>query len=255
MISMTAIIVDDEPHCIHALENLLKQYFPQVQLLDTCTSGQDAARKLISHHTDLVFLDIEMPSPNGFELLQMLGNQFVGKIIFTTAYSQYAVKAFRYAASNFLLKPITEQDLRQALTQVSNNLSLENRAKQLNLLFETLHMGRMSKSFDKIALPSSTGFEIIALSQVAYIEADQRYSLFHLSDERKILVTRNIGEYEEILDPDIFLRIHRSYIVNLNYIKKYVRGEGGQVQMKTGICLDVSKSKKEDLMLRLGVKS
>lgn len=240
-----SIIIDDELHCVETLNLLLTEYCPGVQVIEQCHSakkGLDAIEKL---KPDLVFLDIEMPVMNGFELLEQLSSISFA-IIFTTSYDQYAIKAIRFSALDYLLKPIDPKELIRAVKKVEEERHLPF-AEQFQILLNQIH--GIGGSFSKIAVPTAEGFELIYAEQIICCEANDNYTHFLLKDKSKIVACRTLKEIEEQLQGfPLFVRVHNSYIINLNEVTKYIRGEGGYLVMSDGSTVNVSRSRKEYLL-------
>ncbi|MES2796862.1 MAG: LytTR family DNA-binding domain-containing protein [Bacteroidota bacterium] len=240
-----AILVDDEVHCLDTLSILLNDYCPDVQVMECCMSAKQGLISIEKNKPALVFLDIEMPIMNGFELLE----QFIEipfAIIFTTSYDQYAIKAIRFSALDYLLKPIDPKELISAISKVKlqKNLPIP---EQFHMLMA--HLLNKEGGFSKIAIPTLEGFELIALEEVVRCEADDNYVHIFLKNKTKITACRTLKEIEEQLQNfSSFIRVHHSYIVNLNEVNKYVRGEGGYLIMSDGTTVNVSRSRKEALM-------
>jgi len=242
-----AIIVDDEIHCLETLSLQLGEYCPEVQLLEQCRSAKTGLEAIEKFKPDLVFLDIEMPSMNGFELLDQLP-AISFAIIFTTSYDQYAIKAIRFSALDYLLKPIDPKELIIAIKKVQEQRHLPI-AEQFQMLLKQVN-GK-GNGFNKIAVPTSEGFELIHADQVIYCDANDNYTHFLLKNKSKIIACRTLKEIEEQLtDFPFFVRVHNSYLVNLNEVTKYVRGEGGYLVMSDGSSINVSRSRKEALLKR-----
>lgn len=240
-----AIIIDDEVHCLETLSILLKEYCPEVQLMDQCHSAKKGLEAIEKCKPDLVFLDIEMPLMNGFELLEQLSSISFA-IIFTTSYDQYAIKAIRFSALDYLLKPIDPKELISAVKKVREDRHLPI-TEQFQMLLQQVH-GKNS-GFNKIAVPTSEGFELLPVEEVIYCEANDNYTHFFLKNKRKIIACRTLKEIQEQLhDLSFFVRVHNSYLVNLNEVIKYVRGEGGYLIMSDGSSVNVSRSRKEALL-------
>jgi len=239
-----AILVDDEEHCRETLSILLEEYCPQVELLATCSSAQEALQAIEALKPSLVFLDIEMPEMNGFEMLQQF-EQLPFSVIFTTSYDQYAVKAFHFSALDYLMKPIDRHELVAAVNKLPEQQHRPLLEQFQLLLSQVQHKG----DFKKIALPTLEGFELINIGEIIRLEADSNYTQFFLKNKNRLTVCRALKDMEEQLqDFPYFMRVHHSYIVNLNEVTKYVRGEGGYLIMSDGASVNVSRSRKEALM-------
>jgi two-component system, LytTR family, response regulator len=245
---LKAIIIDDEPDCVRLLSLQLKMYCPQVEVLAECTNAEEGLALLRQTPVDVVFLDIEMPKLNGFQLLEALG-ELPFAVVFTTAYDQFAVKAFKYSAIDYLLKPIEAKDLKDAVKKlekkhVTNNTQLELLKQHLN----TTH----KKPHDKIALPYKDGVIFVEYKNILYCESDDNYTQFHLLDGHKYLVSKTLREVQEVLEELNFLRIHRQYLVNLDHIKRFSKTEGATVIMSDERAIPVSRSQKDKLIERFG---
>jgi two-component system LytT family response regulator len=240
-----AIAVDDELHCLNTLEILVNEYCPDIKLVDQCGSVKDALVSIEKNKPDLVFLDIEMPVSNGFDLL----NQFEiipFAVIFTTSYNQYAIKAIHFSALDYLLKPIDPEELIKAVHKIEGKKQFPSH-EQLMMILD--HMQQKSKTFSKIAVPTAEGFELIPADLLLRCEAENNYTHLFLKDKRKLTACRTLKEMEEQLQEfSFFIRVHHSYLVNLNEINKYIRGEGGYLVMSDGATISVSRSRKEALL-------
>jgi len=240
-----AIIIDDEVHCLDTLSLLLKEYCPDVQIMEQCRSAKQGLEAIEKYKPDLVFLDIEMPAMNGFEMLEQF-SEIPFAIIFTTSYDQYAIKAIRFSALDYLLKPIDPNELVSAIKKVQEQRHLPV-AEQFQMLLKQIQ-GK-EHHFNKIAVPTSDGFELIPADQVIHCEANDNYTHLFLKNKTKIIACRTLKEMEEQLqDFPFFVRVHHSYLVNLNEVTKYIRGEGGYLVMSDGSTVNVSRSRKESLM-------
>ena len=243
-----SILVDDEVNSLDALTILLNEFCPQVEVVAKCPSPQmalDLIQKLSPH---LLFLDIEMPGFNGFELLEKLGN-IDFPVIFTTSYDQYGIKAIKYSALDYILKPIDPQELVAAVNKVQVQKHLPT-AAQYELLLSQIHNRHLQ--LQKLAIPTNDGFVLISVDQIVFCEANDNYTHFHLKGGRNIAACRTLKEIEEQLTEFQFLiRVHHSYLVNLNEVLRYVRGEGGYLVMNDGTTINVSRSRKEPLLRKI----
>ena len=244
---ITTIIVDDEKNCCEALQLLLKDCCPEVQVTAICYSGGEALQKIQHLHPQLVFLDIEMPNMNGFQLLEQLP-KIDFELIFTTSYDQYAIKAIKFSALDYLLKPVDREELQKAVQKVLKKVN-GNISQQLEILLQKVN--QPSIPVKRVALPTMQGLELVEINSIISCSANNNYTEYFLTDKKKILVSRTLKETEEMLEDYAFIRVHHSYIVNLNEITKYIKGEGGYLVMTDGSSVDVSRSRKEVLMQRL----
>ncbi|HAW18915.1 MAG TPA: DNA-binding response regulator [Flavobacteriales bacterium] len=245
MKKIRALIVDDEELARENLKFLLADYCPNVQVEGTASSAKEAVRFLKTNNIDLLLLDIEMPNGSGFELLESLQGEIDFKIIFITAYHEYALKAFKFSAVDYLLKPINPEDLEAAIGKISPGGALEPQ-ENIQALIE--NMNSKSSGINKIALASMEGLQFVDLSEIVYCESQDNYTQFFLVDGSKIMVSKTIKYYEEVLDSSKFFRVHRSNIINLSFIDKYVKGEGGYVVLKQGARIPVSRRRKESFL-------
>lgn len=242
-----AIVVDDEPYCCESLVNLLGRYCPEVRVIKVCYSGEQALIMIKEHSPQLMFLDIEMPAMNGFELLEKLP-EISFELIFTTSYDQYAIKAFRFSALDYLLKPIDRDELQRAVQKV---LDRDQRPtlQQVDILLKKLNESTIK--INKIAIPTVEGLHLIPITSIISCTSESNYTILKLKEGQKIVTTRILKEIQEMLEEYSFLRVHHSYIVNLNEVIKYIKGEGGHLIMSDGTAIDVSRSRKEMLLRRL----
>ncbi|MFI5188495.1 MAG: LytR/AlgR family response regulator transcription factor [Chitinophagales bacterium] len=241
-----AIIIDDEPYCCEILAAMLESDCPDVKLVGICNNAPAGLTAIGQNSPDLVFLDVEMPRMNGFEMLKQLPS-INFHLIFTTSYDQYALKAIRFSAIDYLLKPIDREELKRAVEKVKSRYQ-PTIPQQLEILMEKL---RSTKQVNKIALPSMEGLQMIPVDSIISCESDDNYTELKLKNGKKLLVTRSLKDLEECLETYSFIRVHRSHVVNLNEIEKYVKGEGGYLVMSDGTTIDVARTKKETLLKRL----
>ena len=244
--NLKAIIVDDEPYCCEALATLLEDC-PDVEVIAVCHNAADALTAIRKYSPDLVFLDVEMPKMNGFEMLeQLLSVNF--EIIFTTSYDQYALKAIRFSAIDYLLKPVDQDELLNAVRKVISR-SQKPIAQQLEILMQKIH--QPSTPINKIAMPTMEGLQMIPVDSIISCESDSNYTILFLKSKKKTIVSRTLKEIEELLEEHSFIRVHRCYLANLNEVEKYVKGEGGYLLMSDGTTIDVARNKKEVLLKKL----
>jgi two-component system LytT family response regulator len=245
-----SIIIDDEQHCVKALLTDLQQHCPSIEVLDTCYSAKEGIMTIKKLNPDLVFLDVEMPWMNGFEMLEILG-EIKFAIIFTTAHDEFAAKAFRISAVDYLLKPIDAGDLKVAVQKV--DIKMEE-GSSLHHISNLLRNIRQPSVEQKIALPKKEGYEFVDVSSILYCNAEGAYTKIFIEGKKTMLISRTLGDIEELLPKEMFQRIHHSTVVNVTFISEFLRTDGGYVVLKNGEKLSVSKAKKEMLMARLGLK-
>lgn len=243
---INAILIDDEVHCLDTLQILISEHCPEIKILERCRSAQEAIAAIERLSPAVIFLDIEMPYMNGFEMLEQL-KEVSFAVIFTTGYDQYAIKAIHFSALDYLLKPIDVKDLKAAVRKIQTQKALPS-AEQFQLLLQQIHkMG--TSEITKIAVPTSDGFELIFADQIMKCEADDSYTHLFLKNKSRITACRSLKDVESQLHQfSFFVRVHHSFIINLNEVTKYVRGEGGYVVMSDGTTVNVSRSRKEALM-------
>lgn len=244
---LRAVLIDDDQSNLSSLSQKLSKNCPQIQIIGRCDNAEEGIKTIESGKPDLVFLDIEMPVMNGFVLLQQLKCRNF-ELIFVTAYDHYAIKAIKYSALDYLVKPVEIDDLKAAVTKAEANRNSRNSQLQMELLLEQLN----KKQPKRITIPTSDGLQFIDIEDIVYLEASNNYTYIHLSTNQKLLVSRTLKDFEDILPSDLFLRIHHSTIINKRYVEKYIRGEGGQVVMRHGNVLDVSKRKKAEFLQAIG---
>lgn len=242
-----AIIVDDEPYCCETLEMMIGKFCPEIKVAAVLHSGADALEALTQFSPQLVFLDIEMPHMNGFEFLEKVHFINFG-LIFTTSYDQYAIKAIRFSALDYLLKPIDREELIQAIAKVSKSLQSPTEL-QLELLFQKFNLPK--NPIKKIALPTMEGLQMVEIDSIISCSSESNYTHFLLKNNKKLTASRTMKDVEELLSDYSFLRVHNSYLVNINEIHKYLKGEGGYLVMSDGTHVDVSRSRKEILLQKL----
>jgi len=247
---LKAIIVEDEPKSRKLLEELVAGSGKNIMVVATADSVTSGYNAIIQHKPDLVFLDIEMHSETGFDLLEKF-REIDFEIIFTTAYEHYALKAIKFCAIDYLLKPIDIEDLKAAIEKVEKRRTKDNINKNIEVLLN--NMKSKSNEDHQIALPTQDGLIFVHVCDIIYCESDGPYTTFHFKRPEKIVTSKNLKEYEDLLEEHKFFRIHKSYLINLKEIKKYFRGEGGQVLMTNGATIEVSKRKKEAFLNSLSL--
>jgi two-component system LytT family response regulator len=237
---MRALILDDEKKGREYLRHLLAEHCPEIETVLMCETIDQAVEGISKNNPDLVFLDIELNKSSGFDLLRLVPVTF--EVIFTTAFESYALKAIKFSALDYLLKPIDPDELKAAVKKASEKRNDPNGKER----FVNFHYNATSSPKTKrLALPTQDGLIFINFSEIIRCEANGAYTYFHLKGQDKILVSKNIKEYEELLGDSGFFRVHNSSIVNLEEIKKYVKGDGGYVIMSDDASVDVSKRRKE----------
>lgn len=235
------IIIDDEQHCIITLQHLLNK-IPNVEIVATTQDSTHAKDLIEKHHPDIIFIDIEMPALNGFDVINQFSN-FSFKIIFTTAYDHYAIKAIRLNALDYLLKPIDISELQSAIEKYTSN-SMQSSSLQV----EKAQKFAQQKVMDTLAVANTDGLNFIKISDIIYLEASNSYTYIYTNDGQKNLVSKTLAVFEELLDMQQFFRAHKSYIINLKSIKKYIRGDGGEIIMNNGTSISLSRNQKQTFL-------
>ncbi len=238
---MRVVIIDDEPGARDNLARLLKNNFPDLDLVgqaDGVAKGKELVEAL---RPDLAFLDVQMQDGTGFDLLKMLDLSKM-HVIFVSAYDHFAITAIKFSAVDYLLKPVEPEDMKLAIEKIKKTKSDSELKQKIDLLLTNINR------IDKIALPSLSGIEFVKLADIIRCESDNNYTNFYLFGGEKIVVSKTLKEFEEMLETKGFFRTHKSHIINMNYLKKYIKGEGGSVIMEDGSEVLVSRRRKEDFM-------
>lgn len=243
--SISAIIIDDEPKAIQNLYLLLQKHCPNVKVLAQSTDPIEGIGLIISKQPQLVFLDIDMPNLNGFELLEKVKFMQL-EVIFITAYQHFALQAIKISALDFLLKPVSIEELKIAVEKAEEKITSNQPNPNLAVLFENLQ--QPSSYSQKLALPTIEGMNFVNFEDILYFVAEGNYCFVILKNGQKKLVCKTLKYFEDILPEKAFFRIHREYIINLNYITKYVKGRGGQVELINGTIIDVSARKRDKFL-------
>jgi two-component system, LytTR family, response regulator len=236
------IIIDDEKTNILSLKNLLEKYFPGIELVTTASNVAEGVAAIDEHKPDLIFLDISMPDGDGFDLLTRVEYRTF-EVIFTTAYDQYALKAFDFSAVHYLLKPIDYTELRKAINRYNEVKMKENLSARISVLKDNLE-----HQYKKIIVPSNEGLNILLIDDIIRLEASDNYTYFFLTNGRKLLVSKPLNNFEKLLTDQDFSRIHSKHLVNLKYVLRYIKGKGGSVVLENGDEVDVSVRKKTDFI-------
>ena len=244
-----AIIIDDEPYCITALQHDIELFCPDVQIVAACLSGLEGIKAIRKFKPQLIFLDVSMPLMTGFEMLEKLGNSAQFSIIFTTAFDQYMLKALRMSALDYLLKPIDPKQLISAVERLQE--------RPANAGNERLHNLLANKELDpdkqKIVLPNREGFDFVSVEDILYCSADGAYTEIIFLTGKKLVVSKSLGEIESNLPITKFERIHHSTLINISEIVQIKKSEGFFVVMSNGDKLSVARSKKDNLLARMGI--
>jgi two-component system LytT family response regulator len=243
---INCLIIDDEAKNIKLLQNMLQIHCPSVKILATDTNAKNGLVLIEELQPQLVFLDIEMPHLNGFDLLKKL-EPVNFEVIFVTAFSNYAVEAFEHRATGYVTKPINAEKLVASVNTASKRIEEKNINKNL---FSLLEQNTRQITPDKIPLSTSNGLVFVKLADIMYCESSGNYTNFYLCDNKKIMVSRQLGEYEKLLSDTNFIRIHDKYIIQLAFIKEYIKGSGGSIILENGVEVPVATRRKEEFLAR-----
>ncbi|RZL16493.1 MAG: response regulator transcription factor [Pedobacter sp.] len=246
---INAIIIDDEQHCIDRLQNLISLYCnDEVQIVNTYTNVEDAIEGLKMESPDLIFLDIQINNRTGFELLEETKNRSFN-VVFTTAFEQYALKAFKFSAADYLLKPIDLDDLRETIGRLKDGQKKGNASENIEVLMQ--NMRQFQNQMKKITVPTVNGLVFIPVQDIFHCKSDINYTTLFLKDGKRLMVAKTLKEFEGLLSYYDFFRIHNSHLINLAYLKNYNKGKGGFVTLEDGTELEVSSRRKDDFLKRL----
>lgn len=246
MNTIRAILVDDELKSRQYLQQIITKYTPQVIVVGEAANANEAVALIENEKPNLVFLDIEMPGQSGVDMLRQL-HEINFEVVFVTAFNRYAVEAFRLGAVDYLLKPTSPSDLQQAIERVQKNLHAQEHEKTLLKDFTKSY----GQPFSKITIPTLTGFEFVDFAEIIYLKSEGNYTSIYLKNAKEILATRQLGDFEEVLEPYNFFRIHKSYLINLTHISKYTKGDGGTILMVNGAEIDVARRMKDAFLKRI----
>jgi two-component system, LytTR family, response regulator len=248
MEKINAILIDDELNSLQNLQQKLAGFCPDINIIAISQKPEEGILLIKQHQPDVVFLDIEMPRMSGFRMLEEVG-EYDFDIIFTTAYNHYSIDAIRISAFDYLVKPIGIEDLQHVVERLHKTRNKQTKEK-IDILKRSLSDNRSQE--DKIAISTSEGIEFVPIKNILHIESKSNYSKIYLPENKTILVTKILKDFEEMLLPYNFYRVHNSHLINLNYIKKYIRSEGGHVMLQDGTVIDISRRKKEEFLKMIG---
>lgn len=249
MNNIKTILVDDEPRGLSSLRKLLEFNCPELEIIAACNSADEARQKIEQLKPQLVFLDIAMPEKTGFDLLHELG-EIPFEIIFVTAHNDFMLQAFRFSAVDYLLKPVEDNLLIEAVKRAARKIGEKSTNSNLETLLFNLQSREGGQKL-KMCIPSIKGFQVIKLSEIIYCEASGNYTNFHFTERPLICASKPIHEYETLLEDCGFVRIHKTFLINMEHVKEYQRGEGGYVIMSNGAQVEVSRRKKDLLMTKM----
>ncbi len=241
-----AVIVDDENRSVETLKSIIQQFCSdEVEVTGTANSVQEAYPLILATSPDIVFLDVEMPHGSGFDLLEKFTKPTF-EVVFTTGFDHYAVTAIKFSALDYLLKPINIEEVREAISKAKKRIEGKHTQHNLEHLIQNLRHPR--DKTNKIPISVVNGFQFVPVNTIVYCEADDDYTYVHLTENQKLTVSKNIKEFEDILANYDFFRIHHSYLINRDYIKRYIKGEGGTILTEQGNELPVSRRRKPEFL-------
>lgn len=244
-----AVIVEDEIHSREALKNLLRDFCPEIEVCGSAMSVEEGVEVIRSCEPELLFLDIELQNGTGFDLLRRLPDLNL-EVIFTTAFEQYAIQAIKFSSLDYLLKPIDIDELQEAVAKAVDKRDKEQNKARLETLLANLETRRAGAP-RRICLSTAEGLEFLQVEDISYCEAGGSYTTFCLRDDRKIVVSRHLKEYETLLEHHPFMRVHNSYLINLREVQRYVRSEGGYILMRNQARISISPKKRDEFLQRM----
>ena len=240
-----AILIDDEINSLEALDFMIKKYCPQIEIAGLCRSGKEGLEKIQVLQPELVFLDIEMPAMSGFDMLSLIEGE-KPDVIFTTAHDHYAIDAIRISAMDYLLKPVDEDELIRAVQKAEERIRNKTSSRQLEVLLTNIKGAE--NGFQKLAIPTLDGLNFIDIKDITHCAADGNYTTIYSSTGSKFVISKTLKETEEIIRHPAFFRTHQSYLINLNFIKQYIKGAGGVIVLHDGTHIPVARARKDALM-------
>jgi two-component system, LytTR family, response regulator len=249
MNELKAILIDDEPRGISSLQKLLQINCPNVTVVGSSTEANEAMRMVRNLLPDIIFLDIAMPVKNGFELLQELKDCNF-EVIFVTAHNQFMIEAFHFSAVDYLLKPVEDNLLVDAVNRAKKRIEEKSGHKQIETFLHNLQQKRPSQKM-RICIPSLKGFQVIELDDILYAESFGNYTNLYFQNKPLVCTSKPMHEYEKLLEDAGFVRIHKSILVNLLHVKEYLRGEGGSVILSNGHEVEVARRKKDVFLSKM----
>jgi two-component system, LytTR family, response regulator len=244
---LKAVLIDDEVECLDVLQIILQRHCPQVEVVARASNGLQGLKAILTHEPDIVFLDIEMPRLDGFQMLEAL-ETIDFTLVFTTAYDRFALRAFKFSAFDYLLKPIDEAEIVSIIQKIEKHPTTQT--DRLSLLKEQYHTDENSAP-QRIALPHSKGYQLTDIQSIISCESDGNYTKIYLNNGSKTIVIKPISMLDELLTESagaVFFRIHRQHLVNLKYIKNYINTEGGQIEMQDGRLLPIARNRRDDFL-------
>jgi two-component system LytT family response regulator len=244
---MKAVIVDDEQDARDTLMGLLDAYCPEVEVIALAETAADGVVQIKKHQPDLVFLDVEMPGGTGFDLIEAF-DQLNFEVIFTTAHSNYVLKALKISAIDYLLKPIDTKELRAAVDKAQQSIDKDKINRKLETFIANLKVTESQEQ--KIVIPSAQGFRVAPIKEIIRCQSDRNYTYVHFVDGTYELASKTLKEFDEMLSGNNFFRTHQSHLINLNFVKNYMKGKQSAVLLTDGSEIEIARSKKEEFLAR-----
>lgn len=242
------LIIDDEHYGRQSLQLAVEQFCPEVEILQICVNPEAGIEAIEKLKPDLVFLDVQMPNMSGFDVLQKLA-PIDFEVIFVTSYDQYAIKAFKFSAIDYLLKPLDKDDLIHAVQRAKENLQKNGKAHRYQSVLHNINY--TSGKIEKLAVPTIDGIDFFRIEDIIYCAADGSYTTLYLSGHQKQVISKNLKDFENLLTGSGFCRVHNSHLINMSHIKKYFRGDGGYVILTDNHHVDISRRRKDVFLNRL----
>ncbi len=242
------VIIEDEKKSLEMLAAIIKKNCPELDVIGMASGVGEGVELINAKKPDLVFLDISMPDGSGFDLLERVAGQKF-ELIFATASDQHAIRAIKYSACDYLLKPIDIDELKAAVDKVVKKKNAIPNMENLQFLIQ--HLKRSDENFQKITLPTGNAYEIVNVKDIIRCEADGSYTMFFLADKRKLMVSVGLKHYEELLPENEFIRVHHHHLINMNHVVRFLKEDGGYAVMSDGTKIEISRRKKEAFMEKL----
>lgn len=243
-----SIIIDDEADAREALKLTIEKYCPGVEILSSCSSPEEGLKTIQNYQPDLVFLDVQMPNQSGFDLLEQIADMNFA-VIFVTAYNHYAIKAIKFSALDYLLKPVDPDDLVSAVQRVEKWQNMSNQTYRYKSLLRNIQ--HESRNIERLAIPTHDGMVFFETANIICCRADGNYTALYLTGNNHMLVSKPLTDFDQMLSDSGFFRIHHSALINMKHIQKYVKGDGGYVVLSENHHVDVSRRKKEAFLQQL----
>jgi len=242
---INAVLIDDDHNLRNGMKAMLSLYAPEINIIGEAESVKTGTQLIEKTNPEIIFLDIMMNDGSGFDILEQLNKKISSHIVFVTAHEKFAIKAFRFSALDFLLKPVDPEDLQTVIKKIKNITNQNSENKNIELLLENI--SKKNEIFKKIALSTSDGIHLFEIKNIIRCESVDNYTKFHFKNHKMVMISKTLKEYEELLSDQGFERIHQSHLINLNELKSYIKKDGGFVVMSDDSQLPVSQRKKERL--------